>query len=243
MFAIFPELVRCAKAKEEEKLALLAHRYFGTGEPLRIRAAYEEMLVNAGIRLCYDTTLEGYGALIVKDERGTPTPALFIKKDLDWVEQKFLISYFLGRFLFDFQIKIAAGALKTGGIKELHSPYQRFLSNKRILHPEATTSSAKQEWLADEFAGAFLLPKQWLRSFVEKEREPHVIAAHFSVSIDFLKARIKHIRQKSENSVANSNPNQVVPPAHKSSLHLPSQRTTSPLSRIRALAKKIDPTL
>ncbi len=238
MFAIFPELVRCAKAKEEEKLALLAHRYFGTGEPLRIRAEYEEMLANAGIRLCYDDTLEGYGALLVKDERGLATPALFIKKDMDWVEQKFLLTYLFGRFLFEFQIKIAAGTSKTGGIKELHSPYQRFLANKRILNPQASVLAVKQEWLADEFAGAFLLPKQWLRKFVEEEREPHRIAAHFAVSIDFLKARIRHIRQKSQSSVANANPK--LPPEGSKKL---AQRTASPLSRIRALAKKIDPSL
>src|SRR5579862_468563 len=159
MFTIFPELVRCAWANEEERLALLVHRYFGSGEPLRVRADYEATLAKAGIKLCYETNLDAYGALLVRDDKGDVNPVFCIRKDLEWVEQKFLIANLLGRFLFDYQVKIVSGASKTNLIKEMQSPYQRFLLSKRPKHSQFSMQLTRLEWLADEFAGAFLLPK------------------------------------------------------------------------------------
>ncbi len=196
MFITFPELVRCARAYQEEKLALLAHRYFGSGEPLRTRTQFEDMLVKAGIILCYETSLDNTGTLMMREERGLKSPIFYVKKDLDWMEQKFLIANLLGRVFFDSHMKRSYAYSKIQGVKEIQSPYERFLQSKRPWSTEKLVCAKKVEWLADEFAGAFLLPKAWLRNFVEEEKDPLRIAAYFSVSLDFLHARIKHIRHK-----------------------------------------------
>jgi len=227
MFTIFPELVRCARAYDEERLALLAHRYFGSGEPLKTRTQYEEMLTKAGIILCYETSLDSYGTLLIRDERVPMSPVICVRKDLDWMEQKFLIAMFLGRFLFDHQVKIVSRSSKLLSIREIQSPYLRFLLSKRPRHSQLSMLGSRMEWLSDEFAGAFLLPKQWLRTFVEEEKDPLRIAAHFSVSLDFLHARIKHIRQKFQGTLYNS--------------HHKGHHANSPLARIRDHARKIDP--
>lgn len=210
MFTIFPELVRCAWANEEERLAILAHRYFGNGEVLRTRAEFEEMLTKAGIVLCYETSLDSYGTLLIREER-INTPIFCVKKDLDWVEQRFLIASLLGRFLLDYQVKYVSGNPKTTSTKELNSPYQRYLLCKRPRHSQLSMQNSRVEWVSDAFAGAFLLPKQWLRKFVEVEKEPLRIAAHFSVSLDFLHARIKHIRQRTQLGAAVQNFAQRIP--------------------------------
>ena len=199
MFTFFPELARCAWANDEERLALLAHRYFGNGATLKTRGDFEEVLSKAGIRLCYESGINSFGSLAICEEKGMQSPVFFIRNDLDWIEQKFLIANFLGRVLFDAPKRTSSGFIKFTTVKETFSPYQRYLLSKRPRAPHSYLQASKNEWLADEFAGAFLLPKQWLKKFVEHERDPLLIAAHYSLSLDFLHARIKHIRQKSEN--------------------------------------------
>jgi hypothetical protein len=235
MTTIFPELVRCARANEEERLALLAHRYFGSGAPLSTRAEYESMLAKAGILLFYESDMDGYGAMLVRDERDPASPIFCIKKDLDWMEQKFLIANLLGRFLFDYQVKAISNASKVSDFKEAHSPYQRFLVSKRPRHSQMSMQVTRLEWLADEFAGAFIVPKPWLRIFVEEvEKDPYRIAAHFSISIEFLHARIKHIRQKYQQA--------STPGLQKLGSKFPHRKSNlNPVSRIRDLARKIDP--
>lgn len=195
MFTIFPELVRSAWSYDEERLAILVHRYFGKGEPLKTRHDFEEMLTKAGIILCYDTSQDTHGCLLIPDDR-YQYPVFCIKKDLEWIEQKFLIANLLGHFLFDHQIKLVSGNPKMGMKKETQSPYKRFLECKRPRQSQMEYQMIRLQWLSDEFAGSLLLPKQWLKKFVEHEKEPLLIAAHFSLPLEFLHARIRHIRQR-----------------------------------------------
>ncbi|MBI2603654.1 MAG: ImmA/IrrE family metallo-endopeptidase [Deltaproteobacteria bacterium] len=185
MFAIFPELIRAAKAGQIEQLALLVHRYHGSGEPLRLRPEWECLLADVGIALHYDR-LERHGALLVKDEKGTPFPAILLPQAMDWVEQKFLLAHLLGHFFLDYQAKIAAGTQRTSGLRELHSPYERYLQARHDLHAR----DARTELQADAFAAAFLTPKSWLQELSQKEKEPQRIAEHFNVSIAFLTRRL-----------------------------------------------------
>jgi len=197
MFTVFPELVRSAWASDEERLAIWVHRYFGSGAPLRTRMEYEEMLNKAGGRLCYDTSLDSFGTVLITEERFA-NPVFCIKKDIDWIEQRFLIAQLFGRFLFDYQVKLVTGHPKMTSTVEQTSPYQRFLLCKRAKCSHFQRREKRILSLSDEFAGALLLPKLWLRKFVEEEKDPLRIANHFAIPLNFLHARIKHIRQRQQ---------------------------------------------
>lgn len=196
MFTFIPELLRSARVNDEERLAILVHEHYGRGEPLKTRQEYEGLLAKAGIVLCYDSNLEDYGALFFKDENEF-SPIISIRRDLRWLEQRFLIASLLGRVCLDYQLKAFFDHLRTGLRREVQSPYQRYLLCKRPRYYQLALEPSRTDWLCEEFAGAFLIPKLWLQKFTEQERDPSRIASHFDVPIECLHARVRHIRQKS----------------------------------------------
>jgi Zn-dependent peptidase ImmA (M78 family) len=270
MMAIFPEVHSLAKARDIEALAVAARRYFVDEGAFKPKVSAKKMLLNAGVTL-KPCEVGDDAILCARDEGGRPLVVAVINTAIaDECELSFLHAHLLGHLLLHIQPKIAVGEWNTAGLRELTSPYLRYLGEASALANEWAAMEAE----ADLFAAAVLLPRPMLLKAQDKLVTTTRLAEFFGVE-----PRLLFKRQQALGfaSVPQQEITKVPVPTPSAPLHSDAKRTdsgiyprsfaassysnlekktaTTPakpteskvstepsrgLARIRALAKKID---
>lgn len=178
MIALFPEIVKCARAKDIEKLAILVRLYFGRNEAKKPTINLRSLLSNFGIGII-DANLAYYGALLVVDEGGRFTSQVLLGRKLPIKEENFMLAHLLGHYLLDLQPKIASFDIESSGYREDESPIERYERNSYV---HLTDAESEQEKIADQFAAEILLPRAMFSKAKEALVDSKKISTFFSTS-------------------------------------------------------------
>lgn len=185
MIAIFPKIAGCAASGDIERLAVLVRDYYAGEEKFAPQLDLTGLTQRAGIVLS-SQKIDGLGAILVTDQRGTFQVHVVLHQDVVQKEERnFLLAHLLGHFFIDLQPLIARGDTKINGIKEFQSPLERF--TRGGIKPDKADASA------DHFAAALLLPRGMLKRAHEKIQDPARIANFFGTTPNVIKLRLAQL--------------------------------------------------
>lgn len=191
MIAIFPEIAGCAASKDVERLAILARKYFAAGSATEVKLNVKAMFKEAGVALNY-LPLEYKAAVAAKDSKGRFEVVVAIQDDLLEEEERFTLAHCLGHVLLAVQPSVALGERNTPSFKENESPLVRY--EKGYQFGASVADELGSEKLADQFAGALLMPKAMLEKAKEVLVVPEKIANFFGVTEKTLLSRLHDIK-------------------------------------------------
>jgi Zn-dependent peptidase ImmA (M78 family) len=185
MIAIFPKIAGCAASGDIERLAVLVRDYYAGDEKFAPQLDLAGLTQRAGIVLS-SQQIDGMGAILVTDQRGTFQVHVVLHQDLVQKEERdFLLAHLLGHFFIDLQPLIARGDTKINGIKEFQSPLERFA--------RGGTKAERADASADQFAAALLLPRGMLKRAHEKIQDLTRIAGFFGTTPEVIRRRLAQL--------------------------------------------------
>lgn len=225
MLAIFPELVTIANKKDWDRLAIGVRTYFLNEKGQLPRIQLQDLADSIGLRI-EKANFAHYGALVVKDDQGKFSAAIFMRDDLKSSTAQFLLAHILGHVFIHVLPKIADSSWKTGGFKETINPRERYL----IQLSGKKTAQDLAEFEADEFAASLLLPAGMLRRAFNALKSISKTAEFFDVEETVVAKRLELLGLVEGPKIVQKN---------KSDSISPMQRKRG-LDRIREIAKNLE---
>ena len=100
-----------------------------------------------------------------------------------------MLAHLLGHYLLDVQPQLARGEWRTSGFREHVCPLTRYGQN--ATSAQTPEKEQQREMLADEFAGALLMPKAMVLRAMERLQDVKVVADFFDVTVACLTRRLE----------------------------------------------------
>jgi Zn-dependent peptidase ImmA (M78 family) len=141
MLALFPEILHTVTSGDLETLACLVRKYFADKHIYSPRLRVEPLLINAGLELSRDDIGDA-ARLFAADHRGAWHASVIVSPSLrDPGELNFTLAHLFGHFLCEIQPLMARGELKTQEVRELSGALGRFLK-RPLSAPEEMQADA-----------------------------------------------------------------------------------------------------
>lgn len=189
MIAIFPAIAAVAESRDIEELAVVVRKYHAVGRPSAVRLDVEGLVTAVGIPIG-TTAMADFGAIACRDVGGRFDVAFMLREQAwgHW-EKQFILAHLLGHYLLDVQPQLARGEWRTSGFREAVCPLTRYGQDSDGNRSGGVDQH--REELADQFAGALLLPKAMVLRAMERLQDVKIVAEFFGVSIPCLTRRLE----------------------------------------------------
>jgi Zn-dependent peptidase ImmA (M78 family) len=185
MLAIFPEISAAVQSGNLEQISILARRYFASGSWSAPCIDVARLVKESGIPIVR-LRLKEYGAIALRDEKGSIQCSIAIRDDLSAEDEAFLLAHLIGHYLLHIQPKLARTEWTASGFKEAILPSSRYAGG---LTSSASATDPMED-AADRFAAALLMPAAMLIKAVETLKDEHKVARLFGVSHTVIARRL-----------------------------------------------------